>query len=141
MDNLSYAATTSNNVLGQLTDTNTKLTQQLANAMKIIAQLQDENAKLLKIVEVSACACTGTVIVPAGRGTSSGKNCFNWKKTDYKKTDHIVDPVSYCWSCGYHIPKNHNSLNCNKKKPDHQLGAMCANTMGGSTSFHQWKPK
>eukprot|EP00957_Ditylum_brightwellii_P000366 27910-Ditylum_brightwellii.AAC.1 len=34
MDNLAYAATTSDNVLGQLTDTNSKLTQQLADAMK-----------------------------------------------------------------------------------------------------------
>eukprot|EP00957_Ditylum_brightwellii_P048248 3662036-Ditylum_brightwellii.AAC.1 len=43
MDNLAYAATTSNNGLGQLTDTNAKLTQQLADTMKIIAQLQDEH--------------------------------------------------------------------------------------------------
>eukprot|EP00957_Ditylum_brightwellii_P025965 1963444-Ditylum_brightwellii.AAC.1 len=34
MDNLAYAATTINNVLGQLTVTNSKLTQQLADAMK-----------------------------------------------------------------------------------------------------------
>eukprot|EP00957_Ditylum_brightwellii_P009915 748227-Ditylum_brightwellii.AAC.1 len=36
MDNLAYATTASNIILGQLTDTNTKLTQQLADAMKII---------------------------------------------------------------------------------------------------------
>eukprot|EP00957_Ditylum_brightwellii_P186606 14207521-Ditylum_brightwellii.AAC.1 len=68
MDSLAYAATTSNN-------------------------LWDENAKLLKIVEVSACAGAGTVITPAGRGTSSGKNSHNQKKTDYEKTDHLMDPA------------------------------------------------
>eukprot|EP00957_Ditylum_brightwellii_P129452 9875102-Ditylum_brightwellii.AAC.1 len=82
-------------------------------------------------MEVSACAGAGTAIVPAGRSTSSGKNCHNWKRTDYEKTDHLMDPAGYCWSCGYRVPKNHNSLNCDKKKPGHQLGAMCTNTMGG----------
>ena len=47
MDNLAFAATTSNNVLGQLTENNTKLTTQLGDAMKVIKQLQDENTKLL----------------------------------------------------------------------------------------------
>eukprot|EP00957_Ditylum_brightwellii_P084814 6449363-Ditylum_brightwellii.AAC.1 len=74
MGNLAYAATTSNNVLGQLTHTYSKLTQQMADAMKVITQLQDENVKLLKIVEVSACAGVGAGTVPAGRGTSPGKN-------------------------------------------------------------------
>eukprot|EP00957_Ditylum_brightwellii_P128508 9801955-Ditylum_brightwellii.AAC.2 len=73
--------------------------------MKIIVQLQDENAKLLKIVKVSACAGAGTAIVPAGRGISSGKNCCNQKKTEYEKTDHLMDPTSYCWSCGYRVPR------------------------------------
>eukprot|EP00957_Ditylum_brightwellii_P024636 1861488-Ditylum_brightwellii.AAC.1 len=73
--------------------------------------------KLLKIVEVSACAGAGTAIVPLGGGTSSGKNHCNRKKTDYEKTDHLMDPTGYCWSYGYCVPKNHNSLNCDKKKP------------------------
>eukprot|EP00957_Ditylum_brightwellii_P074749 5681219-Ditylum_brightwellii.AAC.1 len=34
MDNLAFAVTTSNNVLGQLTKNNTKLTIQLGDAMK-----------------------------------------------------------------------------------------------------------
>eukprot|EP00957_Ditylum_brightwellii_P132253 10084534-Ditylum_brightwellii.AAC.1 len=34
MDNLAFTATTSNNVLGQLTENNTKLTTQLGDAMK-----------------------------------------------------------------------------------------------------------
>eukprot|EP00957_Ditylum_brightwellii_P150556 11464494-Ditylum_brightwellii.AAC.1 len=77
IDNLAYATTTSNNVLGQLTNTNPKLIQQLANAMMVIKQLQDKNAKLLKMVEVSACTDAATGPVPNGRGTSPDKNRHN----------------------------------------------------------------
>eukprot|EP00957_Ditylum_brightwellii_P177411 13513297-Ditylum_brightwellii.AAC.1 len=59
MDNLAFAATTSNNVLGQLTENNTKLTTQLGDAVKVIKQLKDENMKLLKIIELSVSSGTG----------------------------------------------------------------------------------
>eukprot|EP00957_Ditylum_brightwellii_P015470 1164339-Ditylum_brightwellii.AAC.1 len=59
MDNLAFAATTSNNVLGQLTENNAKLTAQLGDVMKVIKQLQDENKKLLKIIELSVISGTG----------------------------------------------------------------------------------
>eukprot|EP00957_Ditylum_brightwellii_P124410 9482180-Ditylum_brightwellii.AAC.1 len=42
-----------------------------------------------------------------------------------------MEPDGYCWSCGYCVPKNHNSLNCDKKKSGHQFGATHANIMGG----------
>eukprot|EP00957_Ditylum_brightwellii_P117301 8946521-Ditylum_brightwellii.AAC.1 len=77
MDILAYVATTSNNILCQLTDTNSKLTQQLADGIKVITQLQDENAKLLKIVEVSAGADAGADTFLIGGGTNPGKNCCN----------------------------------------------------------------
>eukprot|EP00957_Ditylum_brightwellii_P074596 5668330-Ditylum_brightwellii.AAC.1 len=60
MDNLAFAAATSNNVLGQLTVNNTKLITQLANAMKVIKQLQDGNTKLLRIIKLSVSPGTGT---------------------------------------------------------------------------------
>eukprot|EP00957_Ditylum_brightwellii_P063949 4851383-Ditylum_brightwellii.AAC.1 len=73
MDNLDVAATTSNNVLRQLTENNTKLTTQLANAMKVIKQLQDENTKLLRIIKLSVSPGTGT-----GEGKLSPRNnCRN----------------------------------------------------------------
>eukprot|EP00957_Ditylum_brightwellii_P108565 8280601-Ditylum_brightwellii.AAC.1 len=59
MDNLAFAATTSNNVLGQLTENNTKLTTQLADAMRVTKQLQDENTKLLKQIELNVSSGTG----------------------------------------------------------------------------------
>eukprot|EP00957_Ditylum_brightwellii_P165989 12637723-Ditylum_brightwellii.AAC.1 len=60
--------------------------------MMVIKQLQDENAKLLKIVEVSACAGAAAGPVPNGGGTSPGKNHHNQKRTDYEKTDHLMYP-------------------------------------------------
>eukprot|EP00957_Ditylum_brightwellii_P077396 5880757-Ditylum_brightwellii.AAC.1 len=53
MDNLVYAAKTSNSVLEMLTDTNKKLTEQLKEAHSLIKRLQDENATLLRIIETS----------------------------------------------------------------------------------------
>eukprot|EP00957_Ditylum_brightwellii_P027884 2107092-Ditylum_brightwellii.AAC.1 len=116
MDNLAFAATASNNVLGQLTENNTKLTIQLTDVMKVIKQLQDENTKLLKIIKLSVSSGTGT-----GGGKASPRNNrhSNRKKIDYDNTDHQMDPEGYCWSCGYCVPKNHNSMNCDKQKPGH----------------------
>eukprot|EP00957_Ditylum_brightwellii_P133772 10200128-Ditylum_brightwellii.AAC.1 len=92
MDNLAFAATTSNNVLGQLTENNTKLTTQLADAMKVIKQLQDENTKLLKIIKLSVSSGTGT----GGGKPSPRNNCRNNRKLiDYNKTDHQMDPEGY----------------------------------------------
>eukprot|EP00957_Ditylum_brightwellii_P190647 14513623-Ditylum_brightwellii.AAC.1 len=106
MDNLAFAATTSNNVLGQLTENNTKLTTQLGDAMKVIKQLQDENTKLLKIIELSVSSRTGT---GGGKTTpQNNRNKNNRKLIDYDKTDHQMDPEGYCWSCKYRVPKNHN---------------------------------
>eukprot|EP00957_Ditylum_brightwellii_P132321 10089978-Ditylum_brightwellii.AAC.1 len=34
-----------------------------------------------------------------------------------------MEPVGSCWSCGYCVPKKHSSLNCDKQKAGHQLGA------------------
>eukprot|EP00957_Ditylum_brightwellii_P059703 4532757-Ditylum_brightwellii.AAC.1 len=106
--------------------------------MKVIKQLQDENTKLLKIIKLS---------VSSGNGTSGGKpsprnsHCNNRKLIDYNKTDHQMDPEGYCWSCGYQVQKNHNSMKCDKQKPGHQLGATRANIMGGNKYHHWWTPK
>eukprot|EP00957_Ditylum_brightwellii_P050847 3855987-Ditylum_brightwellii.AAC.2 len=115
-------------------ENNTKLTTQLANALKVIKQLQDENTKLLKTIELSVS--TGAV---TGGGDSSPRNtCHNHrKKVDYDKTDHQMDPEGYYWLCGYRVPKNHNSMNCDKQKPGHQSGATRANIMG-SSRHHHW---
>eukprot|EP00957_Ditylum_brightwellii_P163615 12457529-Ditylum_brightwellii.AAC.1 len=70
-----------------------------------------------------------------GGGKPSPRNNHNKnnrKLIDYDKTDHQIDPEGYCWSCGYCIPKNHNSMNCDKQTPGHQLGATWANIMGGN---------
>eukprot|EP00957_Ditylum_brightwellii_P146225 11134005-Ditylum_brightwellii.AAC.1 len=41
-------------------------------------------------------------------------------------------PYGYCHSCGYKVPKSHNSFTCRWKKEGHQDGATYSNTMSGS---------
>eukprot|EP00957_Ditylum_brightwellii_P099960 7617537-Ditylum_brightwellii.AAC.1 len=74
-----------------------------------------------------------------GGKPSPRNNCNknNRKSIDYNKTYHQMDPEGYCWSCGYHVPKNHNSINCVKQKPGNQLEATRANIMDGN-KYHHW---
>eukprot|EP00957_Ditylum_brightwellii_P075472 5736719-Ditylum_brightwellii.AAC.1 len=130
MDNLAYAATTSNNVVEELVKTNSKLAKQLK-------AVQEENSRLLKIMELSVTQGMSTAAPPP----AAGRNWCNRQKINYEAIDALMEPEGYCWSCGYRVPKNHASLNCNKQKAGHQLGTMCANIMGGSESHHWWKPK
>eukprot|EP00957_Ditylum_brightwellii_P194672 14829096-Ditylum_brightwellii.AAC.1 len=98
--------------------------------MNLLKKAQEDNSKLLRIIKASV---TGTK--PPG-GSRKGK-----RRENFEKTDHLMEPEGYCWSCGYRVPKNHNSINCDKQKPGHQLGAMRANIMGGNCINHWWKPK
>eukprot|EP00957_Ditylum_brightwellii_P034129 2586957-Ditylum_brightwellii.AAC.1 len=67
MDNLAFAATTSNTAFERLTANNTKLAEQLAEAMNLLKKAQEDNSKLLRIIEASI---TGTK--PQG-GARKGK--------------------------------------------------------------------
>eukprot|EP00957_Ditylum_brightwellii_P005303 404294-Ditylum_brightwellii.AAC.1 len=61
MDNLVYAATTSNNVVEELVKTNSKLVEQLK-------AFQEENSRLLKSIEVSVTTgCDTAAITPPSR--------------------------------------------------------------------------
>eukprot|EP00957_Ditylum_brightwellii_P009353 707444-Ditylum_brightwellii.AAC.1 len=53
MDNLAYAATTSNSALEQLTMNNKTLVDQVIKATNLLKKAQEDNAKLLKIIEAS----------------------------------------------------------------------------------------
>eukprot|EP00957_Ditylum_brightwellii_P031301 2372784-Ditylum_brightwellii.AAC.1 len=57
MDNLVFATTTSNTAFERLTTNNTKLAEQLAEAMNLLKKAQEDNSKLLRIIEASV---TGT---------------------------------------------------------------------------------
>eukprot|EP00957_Ditylum_brightwellii_P100866 7687607-Ditylum_brightwellii.AAC.1 len=57
MDNLAFAATTSNTAFEQLIANNTKLAEQLAEAMNLLKKMQEDNSKLLRIIKASI---TGT---------------------------------------------------------------------------------
>jgi len=49
-----------------------------------------------------------------------------------------MDPLGYCWSHGYKVKLGHNSATCSSKKQGHQVNAMQANIMGGSTAYKNW---
>eukprot|EP00957_Ditylum_brightwellii_P162459 12370969-Ditylum_brightwellii.AAC.1 len=61
--------------------------------MKVIKQLQDENTKLLKIIELSVSSGTGTGGSKMTPRNNRNKN--NRKSIDYDKTDHQMDPEGY----------------------------------------------
>eukprot|EP00957_Ditylum_brightwellii_P026071 1971178-Ditylum_brightwellii.AAC.1 len=140
MDILAYAATTSNSVLESLTEANKKLTEQLKDAHSLIKKLQDENATLLRIIKTNITGKAPTSPTTPRSLTSPGKNRRRGK-IDYEKTDHFMEPAGYCWSCGFQVPKNHTSLNCDSQKPGHQLGTTRENMMNGSRTHHWWNPK
>eukprot|EP00957_Ditylum_brightwellii_P121387 9257452-Ditylum_brightwellii.AAC.1 len=140
MDNLAYAATTSNSVLETLTNTNKKLTEQLKEAHSLIKRLQDENATLFRIIETIVTGKASTSPTTPRPPASPRKN-HRKGKIDYKKMDHLMEPAGYYWSCGFRVPKNHTSLNCDNQKLGHQLGAPMENTTNGSRAHHWWNPK
>eukprot|EP00957_Ditylum_brightwellii_P137074 10451940-Ditylum_brightwellii.AAC.1 len=68
--------------------------------MNLLKKVQEENSKLMKIIKASV---TGAKLQC---GVRKGK-----QRIDFEKTDHLMDPEGYCWSCGFRVPKNHNSMN------------------------------
>eukprot|EP00957_Ditylum_brightwellii_P179844 13700304-Ditylum_brightwellii.AAC.2 len=66
MDNLAYAMTTSNNVMEDLVSNNTKLTEQLKEAMVFLKKSQEENTKLLKTILLSVTGGCINEVTPPG---------------------------------------------------------------------------
>eukprot|EP00957_Ditylum_brightwellii_P123786 9436156-Ditylum_brightwellii.AAC.1 len=59
----------------------------------------------------------GHVAATGGGGYRRGKG--KTQREEYKKRDHLMEPEGYFWSCGYRVPKNHSSMNCDKQKLGH----------------------
>eukprot|EP00957_Ditylum_brightwellii_P019737 1489767-Ditylum_brightwellii.AAC.1 len=73
IDNLAYAATTSNNVVEELVKTNSNFVEQLKAA-------QEENSRLLKIIGLSVTQGRSTAAPPP----PSGRNWHNRQKINYE---------------------------------------------------------
>eukprot|EP00957_Ditylum_brightwellii_P053952 4086657-Ditylum_brightwellii.AAC.1 len=99
MDNLAYAATTSNNVIEELVQNNTKLIEQVNKAINLLKKMQEGNNKLFKIVEIGVTGGRNNdAATPINPNT---KNCRGCKKINYEATDVLMESEGYCWSCSY----------------------------------------
>ena len=117
LDQLALATTSDREVLTQLTlanaeltKTNKKLVEQMAEVVQAIKNLADadtkrEEARVAKVKE------------------------YNMK----------FDPNGYCWSHGYKVIPTHTSATCTDKKAGHKDAATRANPMGGSQKNKEWK--
>eukprot|EP00957_Ditylum_brightwellii_P116465 8883743-Ditylum_brightwellii.AAC.1 len=64
----------------------------------------------------------------------------NTQPTRASRTQRVdYDPRGYCWSCGFCVTKDHNSVMCPYKWEGHQEAATRSNTMGGSRYHKNWK--
>jgi citrate synthase len=90
--------------VAMLTNTNTKLANQLEADHALIAQLKSDIVTL-KIK-----------IKPVWQGQRPARPTNNY---------------SYCWSHGYQVSRSHTSATCNVRKYGHQEAATKIDTMGG----------
>ena len=116
-DNLVIATVNDRNIIAQLTqanaaltETNQKLVQQMAEAVKSLKVLMENDVK------------------------REHERCERAKAYNAR-----FDPNGYCWSHGYKVTCDHNSTTCTAKKPGHKDNATRTNTMGGSQLNKNWK--
>eukprot|EP00957_Ditylum_brightwellii_P014840 1118590-Ditylum_brightwellii.AAC.1 len=102
-----------------------KIVEDLSKANKEL----DEANKLLtfQIYQINKKLASITKSIPTTSNNTRGGRFTNqcWNPVEWA-------PNGYCWSCGYHVDKKHNSVTCSRKKNGHQDAATRSNTMGGS---------
>ncbi len=116
LDNLANAAVQKNDTVERLVVANKLLTD-------TVAKLQEDNTKLLAVIQ--QLAGSGHTQRPSPAHSSTPK----W------------DPKGYCHTHGYRIIIGHNSKTCRYKKPGHQNEATRQNTLGGNQDNKAWQPK
>ena len=115
----------------------TAFTQQFQAMQATITALQVENASL-KSGQVTAPSPTVYRLAHFMdlSARSDGRPGTMEKKKFYRNNN-------ACWTCGYDIAKNHNSQNCNRKKPGHNVLHTGDNPMPGHNpkdiEFLKWK--
>ena len=126
LDNLANAAIQKNDTVEKLVITNNLPTVTNQKLTEHMAKLQEQNGKLLYILEKYAGGGTGQAV---------GKVFVQAENTD------VWDPAGYCWMHGFKVKKGHNSKTCKTRGEGHQEGATHHNTMGGSLANVKWAPK
>ncbi|KAL7474600.1 hypothetical protein ACHAW6_000569, partial [Cyclotella cf. meneghiniana] len=124
LDNLALAAVQKNKTLKKLIQINEMKEKTITTLMAQLAAEWANSAKLLDIIHKAG--------LQAGGSTNSG----NGSRRDTK-----WDPNGYCWTHGYKVTKNHNSMTCKTRNDGHKEGATCPNTMRGSQENITWKPR
>jgi hypothetical protein len=125
-ENLDNTAIQKNNMVKKLVITNNLLTVTNQKLTKHVTKLQEQNSKLLNILEKYASGGTGRAV---GKIFAQAENNDVW------------DPAGYCWTHGFKVKKGHNSKTCKTRGAGHQEGATGHNTMGGSLANDKWTPK
>eukprot|EP00957_Ditylum_brightwellii_P069326 5262874-Ditylum_brightwellii.AAC.1 len=82
---------------------NKKLVDQVTEAMNLLKKAQDDNTKLLKIIEASVTNGNATALGGSGYRCGKGKN----QKEEYKKTDHLMEPEETGASVGRNQGQHH----------------------------------
>ena len=117
LDNLALATSNDRDIIAQLTRANAELT---ATNQKLVSQMA-EAVKSLKILMEND--------VKREEERVQRVKAYNEK----------FDPNGYCWTHGYKVTYDHNSGTCTAKKPGHKDSATRANPMGGSQANKTWK--
>ena len=126
LDNLATAAIQKNDTVEKLVITNNLLTVTNQKFTEHVTKLQEQNGKLLYILEKYASGGTGWAV---GRIFAQAENIDVW------------DPAGYCWMHGFKVKKGQKSKTYKTRGEGHQEGATCHNTMGGSLANVKWTPK
>ena len=124
--------------LPQITDALDQLAMATVNDKTIIAQLTQANAELTatnkQLVQQMAEAVKSLKVLMENDVKREQEKCERVKAYNER-----FDPNGYCWSHGYKVTFDHNSCTCTAKKPGHKDNATRANPMGGSQLNKNWK--
>jgi hypothetical protein len=114
--NLATATTSDRQMLADLTASNKKLTEQIAEKDKEIARLNSANRN------------------NGGNNGNNGNHGNNDRGNNRESTRRRYNNTNYCWTHGWDIARNHTSQSCRFPDTGHVREATRTDTMAGSTA-------